>query len=92
MIELLENESASDCIIREVREELNIAVFPGEFITRINHAYTHFSITLDAYHCEYLNGTPQPISCDDWRWITPDKIKSLPFPRANHKLFPHAFK
>lgn len=89
---LLENESAPDCLVREVREELNIVVIPGEFITRIKHAYTHFSITLDAYHCEYLNGTPQPIACDDWRWITPDKIKSLPFPQANHKLFPHIFK
>ena len=84
---LNKNESAADCIVREVHEELNIKVLPGEFIARIKHAYTHFSITLDAYYCEFKGGAPQALGCADWRWVAPEQIQDLPFPKANHKLF-----
>ncbi len=80
-------ENAQTCIIREVKEELGVLVQPTSFLKQIKHAYTHFSITMDAYHCDYLQGTPQAIGCDNWKWITPEEIRLLPFPKANHKLF-----
>ena len=80
-------ENAQTCIIREVKEELGVLVQPTSFLKQIKHAYTHFSITMDAYHCDYLQGTPQSIGCDNWKWITPEEIRLLPFPKANHKLF-----
>ena len=82
-----EGESAENCIIREIKEELGVHVKPTSFLKQIKHAYTHFSITVDAYNCDFLHGCPQPLGCDDWRWIGPDQIKTLPFPKANHKLF-----
>ena len=82
-----EGESAKNCIIREIKEELGIHVKPTSFLKQIKHAYTHFSITMDAYNCDFLHGYPQPLGCDDWRWIKPQEIKTLPFPKANHKLF-----
>jgi A/G-specific adenine glycosylase len=81
------DESAENCILREIKEELGVHVRPTTFLKQIKHAYTHFSITMDAYNCEFLHGCPQPLGCDDWRWIRPEQIKTLPFPRANHKLF-----
>jgi len=80
-------EGAENCIIREIKEELGVHVKPATFLKQIKHAYTHFSITMDAYNCAFLHGCPQPLGCDDWRWIRPDQIKTLPFPKANHKLF-----
>ena len=82
-----EGESAENCIIREIKEELGVSVKPTTFLKQIKHAYTHFSITMDAYHCDYLQGTPQAIGCDNWKWIAPEEIRLLPFPKANHKLF-----
>jgi A/G-specific adenine glycosylase len=80
-------ENAEICIIREIKEELGVYVKPTTFLKQIKHAYTHFSITMDAYNCDFLHGCPQPLGCDDWRWIRPGQIKTLPFPKANHKLF-----
>lgn len=85
-------EQARDCIKREVKEELGILVEPAAFITSINHAYTHFSISMEAWHCEFIQGSPQALGCDEWRWVTPEQIKDLPFPMANHKIFHKAFK
>jgi len=82
-----EGESAEHCIIREIKEELGVCVKPSSFLKQIKHAYSHFSITMDAYNCDFLHGHPQPIGCDDFRWIKPAQIKMLPFPKANHKLF-----
>ena len=81
------DENAENCIIREIKEELGVYVKPTTFLKQIKHAYTHFSITMDAYNCDFLHGYPQPLGCDDWRWIKPEQIKTLPFPKANHKLF-----
>ena len=80
-------ENAENCIIREIKEELGVYVNPTTFLKQIKHACTHFSITMDAYNCDFLHGCPQPLGCDDWRWIRPEQIKTLPFPKANHKLF-----
>jgi len=80
-------EDAQKCIVREVKEELGVLVQPASFLKQIKHAYTHFSITMNAYHCDYLQGTPRAIGCDNWKWITPEEIRLFPFPKANHKLF-----
>ena len=80
-------ESAENCIIREVQEELGVCVKPTFFLKQIKHAYTHFSITLDAYYCEFIGGKPQALGCLDWQWATTEQIQDLPFPKANHKLF-----
>ena len=82
-----EGESAEMCIVREIQEELGVNVQPTAFLKQIKHAYSHFSITMDAYNCDFLSGQPRAIGCDDWRWIVPNQIKTLPFPKANHKLF-----
>jgi len=51
----------------------------------VDHAYSHFSITIHGYHCrengEKIN------KMDHYSWITPDQIDQFPFPKANHKLF-----
>ena len=80
-------EDAKTCIIREVKEELGVLIRPVAFVKQIKHAYSHFSITLNAYHCNYVSGEPNAIGCSDWRWIKPEEVHQFPFPRANHKLF-----
>jgi A/G-specific adenine glycosylase len=82
-----ENEIAEDCVKREIKEELNISVSLGKKIQTIKHAYTHFTIELTAYHCQYESGEPSTIGCADFKWIKTNEIGSLPFPKANHKIF-----
>ena len=84
---IIAGESAEECVMREIKEELGVLVIPQLFIKQIHHKYSHFSITMDAYFCDYLGGTPQSLGCADWRWVDKGAIYQLPFPKANHKLF-----
>ncbi|MCL4833395.1 MAG: A/G-specific adenine glycosylase [Caldilineaceae bacterium] len=71
---------------REIREELEVEIAVGAPITTVQHAYTHFSITLHAFHARIVSGTPQSIGCDDWHWTTLDEIEKWPFPVTDQKI------
>lgn len=81
-----DGESLEACIQREIREELAIAIEVGEHLITIDHAYTHFRVTLNVYHCRLISGEPQPIECDEIRWVTLAEIDQFPFPAANVKI------
>lgn len=71
---------------REIREELDVEIAVGAHVTTVEHAYTHFSITLHAFHARIVAGTPRPIGCDDWRWTTLDEVDGWPFPVTDRKI------
>jgi A/G-specific adenine glycosylase len=80
------NETVQDCIKREIREELAIEIEVEEHLITIDHAYTHFRVTLNVHHCRYLSGEPQPLVCDEIRWVTLEEINQFPFPEANTEI------
>ena len=45
------------------------------------------SFNCEEDHCDYIDGPPRALECQDWRWIFPEQIADLAFPKANHKLF-----
>jgi len=79
-------ESLADCLRRELREELGIEVTVGALLTVVQHAYTHFRITLHTFHCEIVAGQPQALGCADWRWITPDDVERFAFSAADRRI------
>ncbi|MDR9404427.1 MAG: A/G-specific adenine glycosylase [Halothece sp. Uz-M2-17] len=81
-----EQETIPACIEREIKEELGITVEVGEHLMTINHAYTHFKVTLHVHHCRHLEGEPQPIECEEIRWVKPEQLSEFPFPKANTKI------
>ncbi|MEK7790509.1 MAG: A/G-specific adenine glycosylase [Deltaproteobacteria bacterium] len=81
-------ESAKECVVREIQEEVGLDVKAGNSVGVIRHAYTHFSIEMEGIPCQYVSGRPKALGCDAWRWIFWEEISSLAFPKANHKLFP----
>ena len=80
------NETIPDCIQREIKEELGISIEVGDHLITLNHAYSHFRVTLNVYHCRYLQGEPQPIECEEIRWVKPEQLLQFPFPKANVKI------
>jgi len=76
-------ESVTDCIRREIKEELDIDIEVGEHLITVEHAYTHFKVSLNVYHCHYVSGEPKPLECDEIRWVTLDELDDFPFPKAN---------
>lgn len=79
-------ESLKTCLRREVREELGIEVRVRRPLVTVNHAYSHFRITLHTFECDYVSGRPKAIGCDAWKWVRPDDLGEYPFPKANHKI------
>ena len=79
-------ESLAAALRREVREELAVRVAIQRPLVTVEHAYTHFRITLHAFECRYVSGRPQSRTCAAWRWVRPEQLDEFAFPRANHKI------
>ncbi len=80
------DEPLRECVKREVREELGIAVRVGKEFAVVDHAYSHFSITLHAFHCRWLRGRPRAIGCAAWKWVSPRSLSRYAFPAANRRV------
>ncbi len=78
--------SFAACLQREIQEELAIEIDVLEPITQVQHAYTHFRITLHAFHAQLIHGTPQAVECADWRWIDWCDLNEYPFPVTDQKV------
>jgi A/G-specific adenine glycosylase len=81
-----EGESLEECLRREIAEELDFAIGVEELLVQVEHAYTHFSITLHAFKARYLSGQPRAVECADWRWIDPAELDDFAFSRADRKV------
>ena len=79
-------ETLEACVIRELQEELGCVVEPFQKIAVIDHAYSHFKITMHAYLCRLKTGEPQALQPDEIRWVNPDELDHFSFPKANKML------
>jgi A/G-specific adenine glycosylase len=71
---------------RELREELGIEVEIDGLFQRVSHAFTHFKITLHAYRCHIMEGTPVAREHQPMQWVTLPELADYAFPRANRRL------
>ena len=81
-------ETAEAACVREIREEVGLSVEKIDFLTRVNHAYSHFRIVVDVFRCHYRAGEVVLNGPVDYRWIRLEEIDHYPFPRANLKFIP----
>ncbi len=82
-------ETLPQTLTRELMEALGIQVAVGAKIAAIKHAFTHFRITLHAFHAQLLAGTPQAIQVADWRWITLEQTSDFPFAKTDRTILAH---
>jgi A/G-specific adenine glycosylase len=80
------NESLQACARREIQEELGIHVQVEDEFAVVEHAYSHFSITMHAFHCRWVSGRPRAIGCTAWKWVAPGELEQYAFPKANRKI------
>ena len=79
-------ETLEECLMREIREELDIEIAVEQFFMRIKHAYSHFRITLHTFHCTYIQGDPKTLECAAFKWLEPEALSAYAFPRADQKV------
>ena len=84
-------ESLRDCLRRELREELAIVVEAGECLAVVEHAFTHFRITLHAFECRYVgalppHAEPQKLGVRDWTWACESELSRYSFGKADRMV------
>ena len=72
--------------MRELREEMSIEVEVGAHLTSLDHAYTHFRITLHAFHAHHIGGEPNCLGVADWRWVTLAVLDDYAFARTDRRI------
>jgi 8-oxo-dGTP diphosphatase len=83
-------ERPEDALIRELREELGIAVKEACLapFTFASHTYGAFHLLMPLYVCRRWEGTPEPKHHARLKWVRPNEMKSYPMPAADLPLIP----
>lgn len=79
-------ESHEAALHREIDEELGVKIEIIESLGKVDHAYSHFKITLHIYICKHLSGTPSPKAHTELKWVSQKQFENYAFPKANHKF------
>lgn len=81
-----ENETAESCVLREIKEELNLEI---EIITRLESKkfdYPAFSINLIPFISKYLSGIINLNEHKDYKWVTKEEMKLLDWAPADIQI------
>jgi A/G-specific adenine glycosylase len=79
-------EDTENSLKHSVKEGLGISIRPGKHLASVNHTYTHFRITLQAYECRLIKGAPKPLGCQNWRWASLSDLKKLPLSKIDRMI------
>jgi A/G-specific adenine glycosylase len=79
-------ETLEEGLARTVREELGVRIRVGRPLASVNHAYTHFRITLTAFRCFRHSGRPRALACQEWRWASREDLEKLTFSKADRTV------
>ena len=84
-------ERPGDSLIRELKEELGIAVKEDCLapLTFASHAYDEFHLLMPLYVCRRWEGIVTAKEGQDIAWVRPRQLKDYPMPPADAPLVPH---
>ena len=83
-------ERPEDALIRELREELGIAVKEACLapFTFASYAYPEFHLLMPLYVCRKWEGQPWPHEHQELKWVHPRQLNAFPMPPADTPLVP----
>lgn len=76
-------ESEADCIIREIKEELNIEIELISRLTPSNFDYANFSIQLIPFTAKYLAGNIKLTEHKQYQFLKKNELKDLDWAEAD---------
>ena len=77
-------EGERAALARELREELGVRAQIFEEYARVDHIYPDLQVELALYRCKLHEGQePQPLACEEVRWIARRELPGLPFCEAD---------
>jgi A/G-specific adenine glycosylase len=84
-------ETLNTGLRRDVREETGFSVRTGEALAKVDHAYTHFRVTLHAFRCTIRKEMPRRPGSTETRWIGVAELRTLAFSKADRELIKLVF-
>jgi 8-oxo-dGTP diphosphatase len=79
-------ETMEDCLRRELREELGIEITSPLPYRVVRHAYPDKLVELYFFFCSIEKGQPQPLGCEECRWVTAEDLINFEFPLADQPV------
>lgn len=69
-----EGEDPESCIIREIKEELDMDIKVHDIFKVVMHRYGERNILLLAYWCSRTGGSLSPLGCRDFTWAPVSRL------------------
>ena len=84
--EVRNGETHERALTRELKQNFGLRIKPGKLVASVQHAYSHFKVTLHVYACELIDGTPDAKEHDETHWFARKSFSSLALPKVVHKF------
>ena len=79
-------ETPEECLVREIKEELDVEIEIVEPFGITRYRYPDFSVSLNTFWCKIKKGTIQLLEHNDYRWVHPEELDSFDFVDADRLL------
>ncbi len=83
-------EHPEEALKRELKEEMGIEIGTGPLYEVLSHVYDNNGdirhVVLLFYKCILIEGDPQPIDCQDLRWVDEVGMRALTFVEGDKPL------
>lgn len=80
------DESAEECIVREIDEELSVQISVLRQFESVVHYYPDKSIHLIPFLCRIISGTINLREHAEYKWVSKSEINTLDWAEADKKL------
>lgn len=79
-----ENESFESCIIREIKEELNLDIVPLDYIGKESFQYDYAHVTLHLYTGKIISDSPLKLNEHiEIKWVNANELETYDFPELD---------
>lgn len=83
---VIEGEYPKQCVVREIREELDIDIEANDIYDVVFHKYEDKNVLLLVYDCTYISGEPKAVDCNAFEWVTLNELDSYNFTSADKEV------
>jgi len=79
-------ESMQEALMREIKEELGTEILVHKQLGTYKHTYTHFKVTLQAFHAELNGSEPSALEASEIRWVEPTQLNDFPMGKIDRMI------
>lgn len=79
-------ESLTECLQRELQEELGIRIDIPIPYRIVRHHYQEREVELHFFRCMIKEGEPAAIECEEIRWVRSEELFRFEFPPADYAI------